>query len=205
MLETRRRCARPLERRVAWRRLAWVAALAWACSLCACDSDNRLGGVWRARLPAQGDRVVSPMEGFGAPGVELVVGHYGPDVAGLMRFYRSTNFEAVRDPQSPSFQCACSYLHQGRWSSGSQRLSFVLKGCLPGAGSQTDTYTLGQFQWRDDAVPLLEGTLRVEDPDSSMYGAVQQWTMERVDSVSAPDLDCQTIEDGQIGNIHNGS
>ena len=184
-------------------RLTMLAAL--AVGLCtACESDNQLGGVWRQIAPATGDLVISPAEGFSAVGVELVLGHYGPDVAGVIRFYRRDNFESSRDPYAPARQCACTYLRQGRWSGASDRLTFSLKGCLPGEASQQSLYTLGDFLLVDDPQVNLAGTLTVEEPNSPLYGRQQSWQFERVSSVSASDLTCPTIEDSERGNTANG-
>ncbi|MBP46919.1 MAG: hypothetical protein CMH53_03190 [Myxococcales bacterium] len=122
----------------------------------------------------------------------------------MLRFYRRDNFESSRDPYAPASQCACSYLHQGRWSGDSSRLTFTIKGCLPGQFANEQLYTLGDFQWASDETTTLQGTLTVEDPTSSLYGSMQSWRFERVSSVSASDLNCPKIQDVERGNIANG-
>jgi hypothetical protein len=67
----------------------------------ACTTANELGGIWRgqpdqASVPLLYD-VSDPKRDLG---VELVLGHYGPDVTGLLRFYTDAAFELPRDPEA---------------------------------------------------------------------------------------------------------
>jgi len=186
------------------RRVACVAlALLAVGAVVGCDSTNVLGGVWRMSAPPTGDSLI----GFGAPkegtvGVELVLGHYGPDVTGLLRFYRTDDFVLPRQASAPKRECGCTFLRRGRWNTPNKRLDFVLQGCLPGAATRQTVYVRGDFTLNADGT--LAGGLEVEDPASAHFGRRQLWTFERFEGVSRSDLICEPETDADAGNTANG-
>ena len=168
-----------------------------------CDSTNVLGGVWRAVGTPTGDPIIGAGMTLDSPlGVELVLGHYGPDVTGLLRFYRNAEYTLPRYPGIPSKECGCAFLHQGRWSDNAERLNFVLKGCLPGAATTQTVYVRGDLTLDEDGT--LTGSLQVEDPASAYFGKKQAWVFERFSSVSSSDLTCEPVTDADAGNTANG-
>ncbi len=180
----------------------WIGLLLSIALLPACESTNLLGGVWRATEAPTGDTLVGPDQDM--PGVELVLGHYGPNVSGLVRFYRSDDYAVPREAAAPRRECACAFVHKGRWSSATERFSFVLRGCMPGEAVADQVYVRGDFALSADSPSLLEGTLEVEDPASSLYGRRQRWSFERFDSVSTSDLSCEPVTDADAGNTASG-
>ncbi|MBI5608557.1 MAG: hypothetical protein HY902_06725, partial [Deltaproteobacteria bacterium] len=66
--------------------------------LAACTSSGSMGGVWRGASEPQGTANGLLFGEEGAPlSVELVLGEFGPDLAGLLRFYRDSTYVSSRD------------------------------------------------------------------------------------------------------------
>ncbi|GMV44533.1 MAG: hypothetical protein AMXMBFR64_62490 [Myxococcales bacterium] len=98
------------------------AALLLIALLGACTPDTRIVfGKWQAR--GGGTTQILP----GA--VELVLGHYGGDVVGVVRFYsKEMNQDAVwGDLTVPRVAaCPCAYIAHGRFDEGPRRLTFTV-------------------------------------------------------------------------------
>ena len=97
-----------------------------------------LTGWWQSKEAVVG-RVDLDERGGVLPhvGIELVIGHYGPDVAGVVRFYDHT-FSPDDDTGhnlANAQGCGCTFIENGRYR-GSRRLTFRIggdSGCLPDA------------------------------------------------------------------------
>ncbi|MCO4760893.1 MAG: hypothetical protein KC502_05275 [Myxococcales bacterium] len=170
-----------------------------------CDSSNVLGGVWRAVGPPTGDVLIGRgLGGKSRPGVELVLGQYGSSVSGLLRFYRSPDYDVPRQAAAPSFECACAFVHNGTWNADSDRLSFTLNGCLPGAATKEQLFVRGNFVLDPGNSSVMTGTIAVEQLPSRLYQREQEWTFERVEGVSQSDLACERPVHADDGNVANG-
>jgi len=187
------------------RLLADLARASCASLLCACASGADVGGVWRGQAPRQGaanDILFGPSD---EPlGIELVLAEFGPDVTGLLRHYSAGDFTRVRRAEAPDRQCACGYLHQGRVDIGTERVSFTLRGCLPGGATQANLRVRGQFLREADR---LVGTLRVDEPGHPLHERAIELSLERVAAageVGAAELACSQPGDAAQGNIHSG-
>ena len=185
--------------------LAGVAfATLLAVSLAGCPTTNEFGGVWRP-VETDGKLIYNPETGLPTLGFELVMEHYGPDIAGLIRFHRNTDYERTRDPTTPFNECACIYMHKGRYGDKSKSYEFITVGCLPGVASNANIPTRGLLTLNDDG--QLVGTLRVDDPTSAHDGKVQNMVLERqaaAGSILASDFLCEQPVDADAGNIHSG-
>ena len=87
-----------------------------------------LSGWWHSRAPsAEPDESVLP-----DIGIELIVGHYGPDVAGIVRLYQGQfSGSDYKGHNHSSYTCPCSYIENGRYHSDG-RFSFRFAvACLP--------------------------------------------------------------------------
>jgi hypothetical protein len=184
-----------------------VRARGWALTVVAvvapaCSSAADLGGVWR------GDTAPSPL--LHGPdqktlGVELVIGQYGPDLAGVLRFYRSASFERARDAAAPDRECACLYLHAGHVDEASDKLSFTTKGCLPGTSPNAPVRVRGQFHLGQKG--LLDGSLKVDEPASQLHGRQIDLSLKRTASqadTEAAELACVQPSTSAGGNVHSG-
>lgn len=145
-------------------RASWaVLALLLLALTCGCAADTEFGGIWRGTAPAQGpanDLLYGP---GGEPlALELVLGEYGPDLAGLLRFYRQGSYVRARDANPPDAECACALLYGGRSDNGVA--AFSLRGCLPGAATQVAVRTRATLS-RDD-LGVLQLKLVVDEPTS---------------------------------------
>ncbi len=94
--------------------------LAW--SLCVgvaagCTDSHLVTGVYRSNEPI----VLDDIAGFGGDGVyvELVLGQFGPDVAGLVRFLQDP-FTLIPAPGG----CDCRIVQDGRYDNGEVLFSF---------------------------------------------------------------------------------
>ena len=140
-----------------------AAALTLAITGAGCAADTEFGGIWRGVTPAQGpanDLLYGP--GGEPMALELVLGEYGPDLAGLLRFYRQGSFVRARDAGPPDAECACALLYSGRSDSGVA--AFALRGCLPGAAGKVSVRTRAQLKRDDLGVRQLK--LVVDEPTS---------------------------------------
>lgn len=70
-------------------------------------------------------------------GMELYLGHYGPDVVGVTRFYEQqfSSNDDLGHNIPPAAGCACTWVENGRYRD-SRRFTFLLtkeknSGCLP--------------------------------------------------------------------------
>lgn len=159
---------RPVHRRGARHRAAaWGAAASLAILASGCAADTEFGGIWRGIAPSQGpanDLLYGPA---GEPmAIEIVLGEYGPDLAGLLRFYRQGSFVRARDANPPDSECACSLLYGGRSDGGVA--AFALRGCLPGAATKVAVRTRATLS-RDD-LGVLQLKLVVDEPTSPHHG-----------------------------------
>ncbi len=191
------------------RQTFWILALVAAC-VSACTTGPDVDGVWHADAPAwqptQGTNTL--LFGATAPkvslGVELVIGSYGPDIAGLMRFYRSTQFDLALSPLPPHNDCECAFLHQAKVDA-TGRVTFVLDGCVPGTSQQAQLALRGELDLLTDG--RLVGTVTVDDPSQPTLAARSvQLAFVRVATTASSDpaiLDCQnpaTLADGNTAS-----
>lgn len=193
------------------RRLSPVraAVIGLACALATilgCSTSREVDGLWRAQLEPHGadNALIFGLEGA-ALGLELVVGQYGPDLSGLVRYYTSPDFERARVAEAPDNQCECGWLHQGRIDPVTNKVSFTLKSCVPGSSPQAVLRLRGQFELGTDE--RLAGTLRVDDPTSPLNGTAVQVTFDRIGApgeTDASQLVCRQPADAANGNVFSG-
>lgn len=186
--------------------LARHLAGCWAlvAGLAACTTGPDIDGVWHADVPVSGSSntlIWSKPQ----PGVELVIGSYGPDISGLIRYYRSGQFERPRAPQKPWQECECGFLHQARVDNAG-RVTFELNACVPGSSPTTPLALRGELRLMDDG--RLVGVLAVDDPSRpALAGASAQVTFVRVAATGSSDpaiLDCQHPASLADGNTASG-
>jgi hypothetical protein len=193
------------------RRLAQVLASAIGLAgafavVMGCSTSRDVDGLWRAQLVPHGsdNALIFGPEGA-AVGLELVVGQYGPDLSGLVRYYASPEFERARVAEAPDNQCECGWLHQGRIDPVTNKVSFTLKGCVPGSSPDAVLRLRGQFELGTDE--RLAGTLRVDDPTSPLNDTALQITFDRIGGpgeTDASELACRQPTDAANGNVFSG-
>jgi hypothetical protein len=98
-----------------------MLVLAAAATLAACSDTHVLTGKFRSAAPM----TIAGIDGFEDLGVELVLGHFGAEVAGVVRFY-DKDFAA---PVSGTTFCNCRHLLDGTF------------GYVKAAGSEGDALT----------------------------------------------------------------
>lgn len=179
-------------------------ALLW--QLPGCTSTNELGGKWRP-VETDGTIIRNPAPGGDDLGFELVMEHYGPDIAGLIRFYRNTEYERSRDPKSPFSECACVYMRSGTYGAKSKSYRFRTEGCVPGVATHSNIALRGALELNDES--QLVGTLRVEDLNhpSEINGLVQNMVLEReatAGAILASEFSCERPANADAGNTHSG-
>ncbi len=173
-----------------------------------CPTGNELGGMWRP-VKTEGNLIYDSVTGEPTVGFELWMEHYGPDIAGLIRFYRpadewTAEYEAPRDPRTDN-QCGCIYMHNGRYGETWKSYRFTTKGCLPGIAGQSVVHLSGAFTLNDD--DQLTGRLKVEG-DSPHAGEVENMVLEReasAGSILPSEFTCERVLDANAGNIHSGN
>jgi hypothetical protein len=150
----------------------FIAALACSSQLLACSPDSEiLTGRWQTRpvVPAfvpEGSR-----QELVAGGMDLTLGHYGPEVVGVVRFYaRQLVFDdgcSINDVTDA--QCGCVYLANGRWNEDRLRFTFRVDGEPPvgGSAAEGDLYCLpsGTADPPAGAPARLEFDLRLVEDD----------------------------------------
>jgi len=173
-----------------------------------CTTSNNTGGVWRAQAPLQGETNAILFEPGGQPvGIELVLGEFGPDLSGLVRYYRAGPtgpFDQPRRAAAPDFECACAYLHDGRIDS-TGLVTFTLQACAPGVQAKGKIRLRGRFMIQADG--RLVGKLQVDSPGSSADGSSVDLAFERAlpsGDVDPRDLQCAQPLDAEHGNVDSG-
>lgn len=174
-----------------------IACAALLCLASACTASTDVEGVWRAK-PKENPLVFNAS---GDPiGIEIVIGEYGPDVTGVVHFYRTQTFDLKQSALTPLNQCACAYLHDGGIDLSTNTLHFRLRGCIPGAATHAELPIYGQLTL--DNTGNLTGTLT----DETAGGAVLPLTFSRRDSVGQidpADLVCAHPSESE-GNSFSG-
>jgi len=104
-------------------------------------------------------------------GIELYLGHYGPDVVGVTRFY-DRSFSDDDDcgiGDDPSSTCPCTYIQNGVWRTDTQRFTFQIHRkedcphCLISAPGKTIRFDLRLVEDEDNE--LLTGSVSyIGDP-----------------------------------------
>jgi hypothetical protein len=139
-------------------------------------------------------------------GVELVLGQYGADVAGLVRFYHRGPlgaFDHARRATTPDRECECVHLQQGKANPNTGALSFVLQGCLPGSATEAVLRVRGGLQLGADG--RLTGALTVDQPGSTLDKQQVELEFDRhAARVDVADLQCETPVDASDGNTRSG-
>lgn len=175
----------------------WLAAVA----LAACTSSGSMGGVWRGTSEPQG--TANPLL-YGEDGtplsVELVLGEFGPDLAGLLRFYRDPTYVSSRDAAAPDAECACALVHNGRVVAS--HAAFTLAGCLPGGAAKVATRVRATL---DETETGLKLSLTVDDATSPLDGRSTSLVLNRyglASEITGEDLACAVGPAG--GNTASG-
>lgn len=151
-----------------------------AVGLGGCATSTELGGIWRGTAPAESPLLQASLGQAPPVGVELVLGQYGSEVAGLIRFWRSGEFLLRRNADLPDEECGCAYLRDGRVDTRTSKATFRLEGCLPALTKGQTVRVRGQVALQDGQ---LEATLTVDQPGSPLHG---QQTELRLDRHAAP-------------------
>lgn len=173
--------------------------------LTGCASSGDVGGVWHAQVPRQGlanDLLFGP--GDEPLGIELVIGEFGPEVSGLVRYYPSATFEQPRAAEVPDRQCACAFLYQAQVDGGG-KVAFMLKGCVPGSATEANLRLRGQFTLQPD--DTLLGSFRVDEAKSPLDGRSVELSFERkatAGGIESRHLRCSQPPDVATGNVHSG-
>lgn len=166
----------------------WLALGLLASAGCAADSE--FGGIWRGTALAKGPANQLLYDDSGEPiALELVLGEYGPDLSGLLRFYRQGSYVRARDAAPPDAECACALIYGGRADSG--KAAFSMRGCLPGSSTRQALRTRATLA--RDATGQLTLQLQVDDATSPLNGqstAIALVAYANASEISSPDLAC---------------
>ena len=179
-----------------------IPLLACLCALvCACTTSPDVSGVWHVEAPV--NKLILDEVAGKALGLELVIGEYGPDLAGLLRYYRSGQFDQPRSPVPPHNLCECAFLHAAKVDSAGN-VTFELDACVPGKSPKAPLALSGVFTLQVDG--RLKGTLTADDPSQPTIVDAVQLTFVRVATTAESDpaiLDCQhpaTLADGNTAS-----
>jgi len=181
----------------------WPAVIVVCALTVGCTTGNDLGGAWRVTEMSGEPIIHDPITGKATVGIELLFGHYGTDLEGLVRFYRTADFQFWRKPLNPDRQCSGTYMRNGTASADTYQIEFDLDGCLPGAATESTLLVRGIFRLDDDE--LLQGELKVLDDASLLYDKTQTMTFTRIKAAGAVDseeLICETPNQ-DAGNFFN--
>lgn len=159
-------------------RLAFLGLVAAMAVAAGCTDSRLLTGVYRSTAPAAVEGVPGLANGAN---IELVLGQYGPDIAGIIRFYEGPGFI-----QYPDGVCRCRFLTKGRFEGG-----VLVFGFLNPSGCATDT------------VELISASLKESDGGDTLEGRIgrdlvtaQSVRFQRTTSagdLSAEDKSCDEV------------
>jgi len=96
-------------------RVRLAGALLLAALSAGCSSSHLWTGTFRSTTAG----TLSGVPGMEDVYLELVIGHFGPDLAGIIRFYRDPEFL-----QPVPEACPCQYLLEGRYEDGNLIFAF---------------------------------------------------------------------------------
>jgi len=126
-----------------------------ALAVLSCGDTHILTGTFRSQSPV----TLPDIEGFTDISVELVIGHYGPDVAGLMKYFGNSDFNIA--PSASDF-CQCKVLQSGVYSGDEETLTFAFVVPSPCATAKEQvSVSLVMSKGGEQ----LDGTMRFEDRD----------------------------------------
>jgi hypothetical protein len=143
-----------------------------------CEDTHILTGTFRS------DAAV-PFAGQDAVRVELVLGHYGPDVAGLLRFFETDDFLL---PVAADDFCECRPIAKGTFDYEDEVLAFTFRVPYP-CGKPGETYVSATLTMSDSG-DLLTGTWSIP----SIEGQSGTWRFEREKNAGdlvSTDLECK--------------
>ena len=159
--------------------------------LSGCAASGDFGGVWRGVAPKKSADNLLVFGDNGAPlAVELVLGEYGNELAGLVRFFRDDSFLRTRSQDSPDLQCACVLVRDGHSDAALGKAALTLIGCLPGGSPKAVVRALASLTTTVDGVQLK---LAIADTNSRWHGASMDMVLTRVGGsgdITGPDLAC---------------
>lgn len=181
-------------------RAGWRAAAVGVFAM-GCASADDLAGVWRG-APVADSGALQLLHKDQPVGVELVLGQYGPDVAGIVRWWTSDDFLVERAAIAPDLDCACGLVRSGKVSTAGDRASFWLGGCLPGAATSSAVRTRVELKLQPDGEQLL-ATFTVDDTSSELTGQSRVVLLTRTatsDEVVADQLRCDPPSAGGNGS-----
>jgi len=158
-------------------------ALLLAAAAAGCGDSHRVSGAYRSDGAVVFDDVPGLEQGVF---VELVLGQYGPDVAGIVRFY-AENFI----PVPPEGVCGCRFLIDGRFEDDELVFAFPNPSpCVPAATT------------------LLAARLKASKDGDTLTGPMgrtlaggRDWTFTRyMEAVDLGDQDkqCEPVETGDV-------
>ena len=178
----------------------WMGVLILVSGICfsmGCTPESEiLFGVWQSKADLsgysneEGERWVLPV------GMELILGHYGPDVTGVVRFY-DTTFSAEDDTwhnEMGALGCACTFVENGKFRKN-RRFTFRVDtntGCLPLAAlplSGNSTAIEFDLELSDDD-QVLSGQIRHLNGDGSIQTILFQRDEHHLD-ISDEDKVCE--------------
>ena len=171
-----------------------ILMMLWMLPFGCTPESEILFGVWQSKVDVPG--YSADGEELFPYGIELYLGHYGPDVTGVVRFY-DTSFTQSDDtwhnqPQAPG--CPCSFIENGKFRE-SRRFTFRIDlktGCIPdGARAIAQGATALEFDLMlSDDDEVLSGSLRYLGGISGTESVVFQRD-ENHQEVSASDKICE--------------
>lgn len=132
----------------------------------ACSDTHILTGKFRSTEPV----TVVGIDGFSELGVELVLGHFGAEVAGVIWFYNK-DFTSKVEPTSAF--CKCRHLIDGRFDG--HTLTFKIESPSPCTTSDSHEYLKARLEIRDENE--LSGPIGLASQDLSMID--HGWTFKR--------------------------
>lgn len=166
-----------------------LALLPMLSGLAACAASDDLAGSWRSESVSG---TLALNHNGGPVGMELVLGQYGPDVAGVVHWWQTPDFLIRRTAEAPDGDCACGLVRSGKVANSGAAASFFVQACLPGVAAQTVIRSQVSLQLTDDP-DLMDAVWTVDDPTSPLDGQVATLRLRRTLSageVTAEDLAC---------------
>ncbi|MBP7127125.1 hypothetical protein KBD49_12245 [Myxococcota bacterium] len=166
----------------------WIAGAALAAALSAGCSGTRL---WTGTFRSTEARPLAGVPGM-EEGVhlELVIGHFGPDLAGIVRFFRDPEFL-----QPVPGACPCQYLLEGRYEDGELIFAFP----SPSPCSATSGTILAARLAGSDNGDRLEGPLGLD------LRTAAAWTFRRrLDAQDLTDQDKECIPEAAGDGLQAG-
>jgi hypothetical protein len=126
-----------------------------------CEETQFLSGAWKTADPSETGQI----ESLNSYYIRTVLGHFGPDVAGVVTFYIDSTYTI----KASDGRCTCAYIKDGKYSGGV--LTFSIESPSSCAGNKEPEIS-ARFEYKSHG--SLSGDLQDDAGENILTGVFTQ-------------------------------